>query len=240
MRMSRNGRRVRAAALTVGLALAAGVSASAAAPAGDRARELATPPAKAVSAARVGTLERRVRLLSKQLAAQNRILREVRAAVSAVTTARGPAGPVGPAGPKGDTGETGPQGPQGQLGPAGIQGAKGNTGATGPVGPQGAPGPQGPQGPVGPPGDGSASVGHVVATGNPMSAANVESQASVLCPTGQRATGGGGQVTDGAKGYVTASWPALDVHGNSVGWTIRYMALVSSTIPYEVHALCLS
>jgi hypothetical protein len=79
-----------------------------------------------------------------------------------------------------------------------------------------------------------------VATGSPMSAANLESEASVDCDPGQRATGGGGIVTDGAKGYVTASWPKLDGDGHPVGWRIKYMALVSQNIPYEVYAMCLS
>lgn len=229
MPTSRNGSRARIATLAAALAVLGGVTPASGAPGS----ELAKPPAGG-SATKVTKLEKQVRALSRQLAAQNRILAEVRSAVGSVTTVRGPAGP---AGPKGETGDTGPQGP---LGPGGAVGPKGNTGDTGPQGPMGPTGPQGPTGPVGPPGDGSASVGHVVSAASPMSVANVESQATVMCPAGQRATGGGGQVVDGAKGYITASWPALDGGGNSVGWTIRYMALVSGNVPYEVHALCLS
>ncbi|MCC6830771.1 MAG: hypothetical protein IT200_05425 [Thermoleophilia bacterium] len=226
---TRIGSRARASALTAAIAVIASVSFAAGAPSG----ELAKAPAKGPTA-RVAKLEKQVRALSKAVAAQGRALAALQTAAATAAAVRGPAGP------RGETGQAGEAGAPGAIGPPGPVGPRGNTGDTGPQGPQGPQGIQGVQGPVGPPGDGSASVTLKTATGSPMSVASVESEASVNCDPGQRATGGGGIVTDGSKGYVTATWPKLDVSGNPVGWRIKYMALVSQTIPYEVHVMCLS
>ncbi|HWH13923.1 MAG TPA: hypothetical protein VNT51_04200, partial [Miltoncostaeaceae bacterium] len=184
---------------------------------------------------RVARLEVQVRTISAQLAVQAGVIKQLQAGGGGGSTLSG--GTAGPRGPQGPQGERGVEGPPGPSGPPGPRGTTGLTGAQGPAGPAG---PAGPQGPVGPPGDGSASVGKVSAADNPFSASGLESQAQVTCPAGQRATGGGGTVTDGAKGYVTGSWPQLDLAGNPVGWVIKYKALQAGAIPYEVYAICLS
>ncbi|MFN8124364.1 MAG: hypothetical protein U0237_18295 [Thermoleophilia bacterium] len=224
---SRIGSGARACALAAAVAVIASVSFASGAPSSG---ELAKRPAGG-SSARVAKLEKQVRALSKAVAAQGRAVSALQTAAATATSGRGPAGP------KGEPGENGAPGPIGPQGPTGPKGATGDTGPQGPQGPQGI---QGIQGPVGPPGDGSASVTLATGTGSPMSAANVESEASVNCPAGQRATGGGGIITDGSKGHITASWPKLDGSGNPIGWRVKYMALVSQNIPYEVYALCLS
>jgi hypothetical protein len=78
-------------------------------------------------------------------------------------------GPVGPQGPQGDPGPQGPEGP------------------TGPTGPQGPPGPTGPQG-----APGQVDMGVFV---NDFAIQPGQSRASVSCPDGWEATGGGYHIT---------------------------------------------
>lgn len=230
----------------------AGTASVAPAGGGGSAHALAKPAkAGAVTPKRVVKLEKQLKKLTKQLAMQQKLVKQLQLRVGGVGQtgrdgAGGSSGASGSNGTNGANGTVGPRGPQGErgvegpVGPAGPMGPTGPTGLTGPQGSTGPQGPAGPQGPVGPPGDGAASVGKVMDSASPFSAANMETQAQVSCPAGQRATGGGGYVTDGAKGFVTGSWPLLDINGNSVGWIIKYRASVSGNIPYEVYALCLS
>lgn len=108
---------------------------------------------------------------------------------------QGPAGATGPAGPAGATGASGadgaagPAGPEGAAGPAGPTGATGATGATGPAG--------------------SGITGYQVVEAD--GASGVNSAASVLCPAGKRALGGGGYATQ--RGVLQESAPTSGGYG---------------------------
>ena len=116
--------------------------------------------------------------------------------------ARGATGPAGPPGPGG--GETGPAGPAGPAGPPGPQGPKGETGATGATGPQG---------PAGR--DGTNGATNVTVRTN----AGTATRAAAFCNRGERATGGGGEQSDGY--YIWTSRPS-PAHAGSVpdGWVV--------------------
>lgn len=108
-------------------------------------------------------------------------------------------GPEGPQGPQGLPGAEGPEGPQGEQGPEGPQGA------------QGIPGPQGPEGP---PGD-SIVVNHYY---KHQFFYPSETFGTVLCDSGDQATGGGYlnvQETD-----VIGSAPSFDASGWTNGWSV--------------------
>ena len=90
----------------------------------------------------------------------------------------------------------GPQGPAGPAGPAGARGATGERGPTGPAGPAGA--------------AGATNVAVFTATGT--------GTATVLCPTGQRATGGGATLLAGAAGFLVDSSPVSPT-ATPNGWT---------------------
>lgn len=62
----------------------------------------------------------------------------------------------------------------------------------------------------------------------------------VRCPSGMYAAGGGGQVLGQAQGYVTGGWPYVDSNGTPVGWTIKFHALQSATIYYDIKVVCVS
>lgn len=154
---------------------------------------------------------------------------------------------TGPQGPTGPTGNTGPAGPTGPQGPAGADGATGPTGATGPQGPTGPQGATGATGPQGPQGD-TGPTGATGATGptGPMpdttmilgrtltvvaSAAvspGAFGVASVNCPSGYEATGGGADVGNVFTNVLTSSGPtyagsrllaqADGQHGQATGW----------------------
>jgi hypothetical protein len=198
----------------------------------------AAAPKPAATAKKVKTLEKRVKTLSAQLLAMTRLVKTMQAQVGTMQAAS--RGATGPQGPKGDTGDRGDPGAPGGVGPQGPQGPKGTTGAQGPQGEQGPAGPQGPQGIPGPAGDGSASLSTYTFSDALPSNAGAETQQSVNCQAGQRATGGGGLVTDTTRGYVTATYPKLDAQGNAVGWIIWYKAIVTNTIPFSVYVICLS
>ncbi len=145
----------------------------------------------------------------------------------------GAIGPTGPAGPPGQVGNDGPVGPKGSAGDIGPVGA---TGATGPAGPQGIPGPAG--------SSSSSALVKDSAGSVPNATADLEVQVSTAtidrCPSGMYATGGGGQVLDQAQGYVTGGWPYVDSNGTPVGWTIKFHALQSATIYYDIKVVCVS
>jgi hypothetical protein len=163
-------------------------------------------------------------------------------ATAASAGAPGPAGPAGPAGPGGPQGPPGADGAAGPQGPRGEQGPKGSTGATGPQGPIGLTGPQGPQGIPGPPGDGSASVSIVTDSGTTTSLSGGLFEQQVECPAGQRATGGGGRVTDDQKGYVEATYPKPQTGDATipVGWSVTIRAKQETDVPWEIFAVCIT
>jgi hypothetical protein len=119
---------------------------------------------------------------------------------------------------------------------------RGSTGATGPQGPIGLTGPQGPQGIPGPPGDGSASVSIVTDSGTTTSLSGGLFEQQVECPAGQRATGGGGRVTDDQKGYVEATYPKPQTGDATipVGWSVTIRAKQETDVPWEIFAVCIT
>jgi hypothetical protein len=113
-------------------------------------------------------------------------------AVASLSGAPGPAGPQGPKGDKGEPGSRGPAGPKGETGPAG---------------------PQGPQGPAGPRGSSGISGWEYVVSPGTAVPQNQRKQASVACPSGKLALGGGVS-TSSALAEVRESAPL----NNGVGW----------------------
>jgi hypothetical protein len=95
--------------------------------------------------------------------------------------------------PRGPRGLTGPQGPQGPAGPRGLTGERGLAGPAGPAGPAGAT---------------NVTVSSNTVTNSLIGAA------SVNCPPGQRATGGGGT---SALDFLVSSRPA-QASGTPTGW----------------------
>jgi hypothetical protein len=111
-------------------------------------------------------------------------------------------------------GVAGPQGPQGPAGPAG------------PSGPQGKTGPQGPA---------AATNYKIVTSTNSAFANNVG--ATVSCPSGTQALGGGGEITSGTTyfgPFLTASFPT------NGGWLVEYSmgAAGNYNLSVEVYAIC--
>ena len=146
------------------------------------------------------------------------------------TGAMGPTGPAGATGATGAMGPTGPAGAVGAMGPTGPAGANGATGAMGPTGPQGPAGPQGPTGPTGPTG---SIVGGVYAVQTYFQ--NWETGlASVMCPNGDTAIGGGAALAAGEppKNVHTVA-PVLS-GTKPVGWTAGY----GSKATFTVYAIC--
>jgi hypothetical protein len=96
----------------------------------------------------------------------------------------------------------GPRGPAGQQGPQGPEGARGPTGERGPVGERG---PAGPAGPAG-------ATNVTVTLGQEGMGSS-----SATCPAGERATGGGGVVTE-AEAFLTGSAPTVPASGPPTAW----------------------
>src|SRR4051794_20983091 len=152
---------------------------------------------------------------------------------------KGDKGAAGDTGPKGDSGATGPQGAQGPKGDTGPQGPKGNSGEPGAKGEAGAPGLQGPAGAQGPKGD----TGAQGAKGDPgpqgpsgvagvtvvTASANGNQAASVDCPAGLSATGGGGNATN-----LNENAPVI-VNAKPKGWRVN-----GSVGAKTVWALCVA
>jgi hypothetical protein len=113
-----------------------------------------------------------------------------------------------------------PAGPAGPTGPAGARGPTGERGATGE---RGLTGPAGPQGPAG-----ATNVSVL------FGADQVDS--FVNCPAGQRATGGGGVVTQ-ATAWLVDSRPNVDA-GTPTGWiaSAETVAGVSATV--QAYVVC--
>ena len=177
------------------------------------------------------------------------------------TGSQGPTGPTGPAGPKGDPGagvhvtgsvanaaalpasaatgdayitlddghlhvwdgdswvDTGAvRGPEGPAGPQGAQGA------------QGAQGPQGLQGPAGPAGVLGYEI--VVGTSVPV-ASGAFATATVVCPTGKVALGGGGKTGSGGPDLVD-SYPTA----GGGGWTVQVFNSADTADTIAAHVTC--
>jgi Collagen triple helix repeat (20 copies) len=120
-------------------------------------------------------------------------------------------------------------GPEGPAGPQGVQGVTGPAGPEGPAGPTGPAGPQGPAGPAG-------TVNLKQATNN-FGIAPGASEATVDCPDGTVATGGGYHITavpiDWQDPYVAGSGPVFDVDpfgtATPVGWFVNVFNGTTST-----------
>src|SRR5258708_9297794 len=157
----------------------------------------------------------------------------------------GPEGPGGPPGPGGPMGQSGPQGPQGPQGQAGVAGPTGPSGAAGPQGPagaqgvQGLPGPAGQTGPQGSKGDTgptgpAGSQGPAGAAGSSYtfyvtSTTVTGNNGSILCNSGDSATGGGGYSVDG-NGVLAPLLFTLPLAGN--GWQVEATAAGATTHIY--------
>ncbi len=109
--------------------------------------------------------------------------------------------------------QTGPQGPQGLQGIQGPTGLPGTNGTNGTNGAQGATGSGGPQGPAGSNGVSGYQIVTLVTTG-----LNAGDAASVSCPAGKQALGGGGEITADLNGAAFVSGGAPKLGG--VGWEV--------------------
>lgn len=107
--------------------------------------------------------------------------------------------------------QTGPQGLQGVQGIPGTNGTNGVDGATGPAGLDGAQGPTGPAGPAG-------VTGYQVVTAE-TTGLNPGDTATVSCPAGKHALGGGGVITSDpyGGGSVAGGGPTF----GGVGWEVQ-------------------
>jgi len=105
-------------------------------------------------------------------------------------------------------------------------------GMAGPQGPTGAAGPQGKTGPQGPPGVSSYTV-----VTNTASAFANNLSASVPCPSGTVALGGGGVATSGTSYYGPFLAYSLPTNG---GWAVSYSMGVAGNfnLSAEVYAIC--
>lgn len=122
--------------------------------------------------------------------------------------------------------------PKNRLTSQAIKGLKGDRGLTGPRGAIGPQGTAGPKGNVGPPGMSDYSV---VTSTNSAFANNIG--ASVSCPSGTEALGGGGEVLSGTSAFgpfEDGSWPT------NGGWLVEYQMGVSGSfsLSVEVYAIC--
>jgi hypothetical protein len=90
--------------------------------------------------------------------------------------------------------------------PKGAPGSPGSPGTQGPQGPQGVAGPQGPKGDPG-----------TVSAIDVVQSLPTTGAATVACPFGEIATGGGGVSSDG---FVVSSLPVNDVNGFPVSWKV--------------------
>lgn len=109
--------------------------------------------------------------------------------------------------------QTGPQGPQGLQGIQGPIGLPGTNGTNGTNGAAGATGPIGPQGTAGSNGVSGYQIVTLVTTG-----LNAGDAASVSCPVGKQALGGGGEITADLNGGAFVSGGAPKLGG--VGWEV--------------------
>jgi hypothetical protein len=109
--------------------------------------------------------------------------------------------------PWSQTGPQGPQGTQGIQGPTGLPGTNGTNGAAG------ATGSTGQQGPAGSNGVSGYQIVTLVTTG-----LNAGDAASVNCPVGKQALGGGGEITADLNGGAFVSGAAPKIGG--VGWEV--------------------
>jgi Collagen triple helix repeat (20 copies) len=113
----------------------------------------------------------------------------------------------------------------GQI-PAGPPGPPGPVGERGPTGERGPIGERGPAGPQGPPGATTVTV---------LSSASVPTgTASVSCPPGEKATGGGGSSTNG---FLVNSLPT-PVTGTPTGWTAEAELANGSPASVEAWVIC--
>jgi len=140
---------------------------------------------------------------------KNASLGKNKLSATAVSSLTGQRGPAGPQGPKGDSGEPGPAGPTGTTGPKGE---------TGPAGPQGPPGAQGPSG--------ISGWQYVVSNPGVSVPPNDVRTATVYCPGGKKALGGG--VSRSGGGYVVSTAPT----DGGTGWSGALLAGSSATTMY--------
>jgi hypothetical protein len=118
----------------------------------------------------------------------------------------------------------GPQGPRGPEGPPGARGAEGATGARGAEGPMG---PRGPQGPAG--------TTNVTTVMGQQSAG----EATVTCPPGEVAVGGGGIGSAGTLSFLAFSGPTPVAGGTPTGWAVTALQPNGTPDPFaRAFAVC--
>jgi hypothetical protein len=122
-------------------------------------------------------------------------------------------------------GPRGPAGPQGPAGPAGPEGPRGLTGERGPVGERGPAGPQGPAGPVGPAGPTTVTA---------FVSAVQSGMATIACPAGQKATGGGGF---SSNGFLVDSQPD-PATGTPTGWQAQADLAAGGPANVQAYVVC--
>jgi Collagen triple helix repeat (20 copies) len=148
----------------------------------------------------------------------------------------GPQGPNGDPGPQGPNGDPGPQGPNGDSGPQGPMGDKGDPGAKGPKGEQGIQGIKGQKGDKGNPGDPGIS-GYVRVVGPWTNIAKgTAATASVTCPAGKKALGGGPET----QPFFVELAIVHDLPVSETTWTVRawHLGYSLSAGSLRVWAVC--
>jgi hypothetical protein len=105
-------------------------------------------------------------------------------------------------------------------------------GPAGPVGPSGPGGGTGPDGPAGPP----AISGPLFTTATATVAGRTSGDATVACPTGTVAVGGGGSSPFG-NGELEQSSPS---DGRGHGWTVSFFNLTNASITITAAVVCVT
>jgi hypothetical protein len=115
---------------------------------------------------------------------------------------------------------------------------QGPTGLQGPTGPQGATGPQGPRGLQGAVGTGGiVSVESVHGADVPVTIGQSSVEATVLCPAGETAFGGGGVAGDG-DAVLTDSYSISQVSPPRTGWLVIARNLGGNADTVHATAVC--
>jgi hypothetical protein len=128
------------------------------------------------------------------------------------------------------------RGPRGPRGPAGAVGPAGNAGPAGPAGPAGAPGAAGAAGATG-----LANVTRVISDDVPAPAGQ-QTGGAVTCPSGQKAIGGGADISSTAPGTsLNSSFPDSSSSAGGApidSWVAFVDNSTATSTSFAVYAIC--